>query len=236
VEYTRRFRPKLVICENVAGLLKRNRGCEPQIHSVRMAFEGLGYSFAYTQLDARNFLLPQRRTRIWMWAIRSDVAAAPAAGEVLKVLLQFERPQPAPLVRFLGHVDNDKQARQTINEREQAVLDCVLRERALQLQPEELLDLVVDIAKSVSRAPWCVQATPCVLPNSRLHWRRQQRVLDAREMAALQGIWPRDFPALESWCKSDKRSLVVRDMAGNAFTSTICTAVCLGVMVAISPC
>ena len=92
LEYTRRFRPKLVICENVAGLLKRNRGCEPQIHSVRMAFEGLGYSFAYTQLDARNFMLPQRRTRIWMWAIRSDVAAAPAAGEVLKVLLQLERP------------------------------------------------------------------------------------------------------------------------------------------------
>ena len=66
VEYTRRFRPKLVICESVAGLLKRNCGCEPHIHSVRMAFEELGYSFAYTQLDARNLLLPQRRTRIWM--------------------------------------------------------------------------------------------------------------------------------------------------------------------------
>ena len=38
VEYTRRFRPKLVICENVAGLLKRNSGCEPHINSVRMAF------------------------------------------------------------------------------------------------------------------------------------------------------------------------------------------------------
>ena len=133
-----------------------------------------------------------------------------------------------PLQKLLTSMVSDARPRHTINEREQAVLDCVLQERALQLQPEELLDLVVDIAKSVSRAPWCVQATPCVLPNSRLHWRRQQRVLDAREMAALQGIWPRDFPALESWRKSDKRSLVVRDMAGNAFTSTICTAVCFG--------
>ena len=61
-------------------------------------------------------------------------------------------------------------------------------------------------------------------------------MLDAREMAALQGIWPRDFPALEPWSQSDKLSLVVKDMAGNAFTSTICTAVRLGVMVAISPC
>jgi site-specific DNA-cytosine methylase len=156
----------LVICENVSGLLKRNRGCEPQIHFVRMAFEELGYAFAYTQLDARNFMLLQRRTRIWMWAIRSDVAAAPAAGEVLRVLVQFERPQPAPLDKFLRHVASDKQARQTINEREQAVLECVIQERALQLQPEELLDLVIDTAESVSRAPWCVQATPCVLPNA----------------------------------------------------------------------
>ena len=133
-------------------------------------------------------------------------------------------------------MDNDKQARQTIDEGEQAVLDCAFQEWALQLQPEELLELVVDIAKSVSRAPWSVQATPRVLPNSRLHWRRQQRVLDAHEMAALQGIWPRDFPAIESWRKSDKRLLVVRDVAGNAFTSTIFTAVRLGVMVAICPC
>ena len=109
------FRPKLVICENVVGLLKGNRGCEPQIHSVRVAFEEIGYLFAYTHLDARSFLLLQRRTRVWMWAIRSDVAAAPAAGEVPKIFLQLERPQSAPLVRFLRHVDSDKQARQTIN-------------------------------------------------------------------------------------------------------------------------
>ena len=75
-----------------------------------------------------------------------------------------------------------------------------------------------------------------MLPNSRLHWRRQQRVLSAYEVAALRGIWPRDFPALEPWCQSDTRSRVLVDMAGNAFTSTVCAAVCLGVMVAMSPC
>ena len=69
----------------------------------------------------------------------------------------------------------------------------LFQEQALQLQPEELLDLVVDIAKSVSHAPLSVPATPCVLPNSRLHWRRQQRALVAHEMAALQGMTSR-FP------------------------------------------
>jgi site-specific DNA-cytosine methylase len=66
----------LVICGNVAGLLKRNRGRNPQIYPVRAAFEKLGYSFAHMQLDARHFLVPQRRTRFWMWDTRLDVSAA----------------------------------------------------------------------------------------------------------------------------------------------------------------
>ena len=32
--YVERFRPKLVICENVTGLLKRFLGAEPQIHDL----------------------------------------------------------------------------------------------------------------------------------------------------------------------------------------------------------
>ena len=53
--YVRRFRPKLVICENVSGLLKRALGCDAQIHQVRKAFEEVGYAFAYKLVDARHF-------------------------------------------------------------------------------------------------------------------------------------------------------------------------------------
>ena len=95
-----------------------------------------------------------------------------------------------PLGKFLRPVASDTQPRQTINERDQEVLDGVVAaNRPLQrLEAEDLTDLVVEISKRTDRAPWCIGATPCVLPNSRLHWRLQQRVLDAREMAALQGI------------------------------------------------
>ena len=235
-DYVRRFRPKLVICENVCGLLKRNRGRDPQIWRVRSAFQELGYAFAWHMLNSKDFLVPQRRTRVWMWAIRSDVAAAPAAEAVKDILTSLERPHPVFLEKCLTPEGTDARPRQTINGREQDVLEHVVQaNRSLQrLAPEQLMDLVVDIAKSVGRSPWCIGATTCVLPNSRLHRQRQQRVLGAREMAALQGIWARGFPALESWCQSDKQSRVFMDLAGNAFTSTVCTAVCLGVMVAIS--
>jgi hypothetical protein len=60
--------------------------------------------------------------------------------------------------------------------------------------------------------------------------------MDAREMCALQGVWFRDCVALESRCKSEKQSWALMDLAGNAFTIAVCIAVCLGVMVAVSPC
>ena len=41
--YVRRNRPHIVICENVAGLLKRNRGRDPHIYQVRRDFQELGY-------------------------------------------------------------------------------------------------------------------------------------------------------------------------------------------------
>ena len=141
-------------------------------------------------------MVPQRRTRVWMWAIRSEVAPAPAVGEVQTILNALEEPQPVPLDKFVRRVASDTRACQTNKEREQDVLDGVVqRTRLLQrLEAEELTDLVVDIiSKSAGREPWCIGATPCALPHSPLHWRRQQRVLGAREMAALQGIWPRYF-------------------------------------------
>ena len=237
-QYVEGCRPRLVICENVSGLLKRARGCEAQIHHVRKAFEDLGYAFGHTLVDARNFLLPQRRTRVWMWAIRADASAAPAAAQVATILADLQQKEPVPLDGFLSAVAGDCQQRQSVNEREESALAAVLtNNRPLQrLSEEELQDLVVDISKSCGRAPWCLGAAPCVLPGSRLYWRRKQWVLGAREMAALQGIWCRDFPALQSWCEDPHRSRILMDMAGNAFTSTICIAVVLAVMVAISPC
>ena len=68
--YVQAFRPKIVICENVGGLLKRTHGESPQIVNVGEAFKRLGYHFAYRHVDARRYLLPHRRTRVWMWVIR----------------------------------------------------------------------------------------------------------------------------------------------------------------------
>ena len=259
--YVREVRPKIVICENVVGLLKRTRGGRPQIDDVREAFDGLGYHFAYRHVDARRYLLPHRRTRVWMWAIREDisaapaairedisaapaapaasavpaVSAAPAASKVNAILEQLEQLEPAPLGPFLEAAAGGERPRQELNARENMALDAVVRTGPVQRLTKPALEgLVVDLRGSEGRAPWCAGAAPCVLPRSRLYWQHGQCVLGPRQSAALQGIWPADFAGVVEWCEDQRRSHVVMDIAGNAFTSTVCMAVCLAVLLAIS--
>ena len=42
----------------------------------------------------------------------------------------------------------------------------------------------------------------------------------------MQGLWQMDFPALRRFCRGQKR--LARDLAGNAFSTTVCTAVVIG--------
>ena len=68
--YVRRYKPAIVICENVEGLVKRNKGREPVINDVRASFINAGYAFDHKVLHSRGYLLSQRRKRCWMWAFR----------------------------------------------------------------------------------------------------------------------------------------------------------------------
>jgi DNA (cytosine-5)-methyltransferase 1 len=64
------FSPRVLVFENVRGLLTRNAGID--FISVLKEFSTLGYRFGALELDAR-FFLPQSRPRIFIVAVRSDV-------------------------------------------------------------------------------------------------------------------------------------------------------------------
>ena len=68
--YIRRFKPRVVICENVEGLTRRIGGKAPQIQNVMKVFKSVGYSANWQVLDTCDYALPQRRKRCWMWAFR----------------------------------------------------------------------------------------------------------------------------------------------------------------------
>src|SRR6056297_3296054 len=78
------LKPKVVIAENVAGLLKGNaRGYVRQIFD---AFKKAGYSVQLFKLDASVMGVPQRRNRVFFIAFRNDLGFP-------KLTLSFNYPQ-----------------------------------------------------------------------------------------------------------------------------------------------
>ena len=232
--YVERFRPKLVICENVTGLLKRFLGAEPQIHAVRAVFAKLGYSFQHVAVDTRDFFLPQRRPRVWMWALRDGPQSQ--ADEIKAVIDNLPKRAHMPLRDMLTPVATDhKPARAALNVRELEVLRTAVetirqRRRGVGADWDEDFDVVVDLAKSTQRTRTCMNASTCVLPNSKLWLVRAGRFLTARECLALQGIWASDFRALDAWATHPKKLRLLHDLAGHAFITPVCMTVCLAVI------
>ncbi len=92
-------------------------------------------------------------------------------------------------------------------------------------------DLLVDLAKSKEHLVHCVDAVPCLTPNSLPFRVLESRFLRAKEIMAAQGLYEEDYPALERYAGSPSGERLLRDLAGNAFSSTVAMAVSLACLV-----
>lgn len=77
VRVTHELRPSFLIWENVPGLLNSHNGRD--FAAVLMALDHIGYSGAWTTLDAQHFGLAQRRRRVFGVFARRDIGAARCA-------------------------------------------------------------------------------------------------------------------------------------------------------------
>jgi DNA (cytosine-5)-methyltransferase 1 len=66
--------PKVVVIENVTGLLSSHRGCD--FHTVIRTLTDLGYGVAWRIMNSRYFGSPQSRPRVFVCAWHGDVGAA----------------------------------------------------------------------------------------------------------------------------------------------------------------
>ena len=71
VAYARCHRPKLVVGENVAGLLYRDDGAA--LSKIRADFEALGYRSYVWEIHAHHHGVPQARHRIFLIFVRDDL-------------------------------------------------------------------------------------------------------------------------------------------------------------------
>lgn len=75
IKYMQQHRPRLVVGENVPGLLTMDGG--QAIAKIQEELEGVGYKVALWNLYAPNYGVPQRRSRVFIIAVREDLPGLP---------------------------------------------------------------------------------------------------------------------------------------------------------------
>ncbi len=71
IDLAKRLQPKVVIAENVKGLLLGD--AQKYVNDILKAFNDAGYYISYKLLDASKMGVPQRRERVFFYAIRKDL-------------------------------------------------------------------------------------------------------------------------------------------------------------------
>jgi site-specific DNA-cytosine methylase len=235
MRYVLNFCPSIVVLENVEGLLKRVGGSPPPMEGVQSAFLKAGYSFGHCTLDPREFFLPHRRRRVWMWAFRGPDACRRCNSVAATIdLFRCEMQPVMDSILSKAALVGDTAA-STLTDRQWAVVDQAQELLLLQRGPRgpgELVDLIVDVAKSTERAARCVGASPCLTTNSLPYRCLTCRVLSPLEALACQGIFREDFVLLGAWAADPKKANLLRNLAGNSFASSVCLAVVFACMVA----
>ena len=86
--YTERHLPKIIIMENVTGLLGAvsQGGSVRNVDIVLSRLDALGYQHGYGVFDRRDFLVPQSRARVYLWAARPEYASWVAAWKGIVAL------------------------------------------------------------------------------------------------------------------------------------------------------
>lgn len=92
IDLAKELQPKVVIAENVKGLILGN--AIKYVQRIYREFEKAGYTLCHTLLDASKMGVPQRRERVFFTAIRNDLLSKIPVKETLfeiipEINLQF---------------------------------------------------------------------------------------------------------------------------------------------------
>ena len=91
--------------------------------------------------------------------------------------------------------------------------------------------LMVDLRPSKERTAFNQDAAPCLLTGSRIYDCARKRLLSPLAHLRLQGLFEEDFSAMAA--SEEQTSSLYRSLAGNSFSTSVLSAVLLGVLVAV---
>ena len=189
--------------------------------------EPLGYVLEYGKVDTQNFLLPQRRNRIYATA---DVSLGQTAHDY-GCAMQATMDQLASdaLIDTKKIFDESLPKSWLTTERQTAKLKEALEGACLR---EGSQDVFIDASTSNSRvAEYAVNVLTCVRPSHQIYSQRLERWVSVREMFAAQGLFQVNFANGQAVEDVLQNPTLAQDLAGNAFSATVMQAKMLASLV-----
>ena len=215
--------PALFFWENVTTVAETD---EPPVQKVAEDMDVLGYVFEWTKVDAQNYLLRQRRNRVYGSAdLNSGQDAKSYAEAMEKTMRRMESDVRFPFAEVFDETLPPEKPR---NNTAQHNVDLAKQKS----QIEQHTDLYVDASNSKSRGvEAAMDVLPCIKPTHPIYSIRLERYVTVAEMFKAQGLFRDDFDnpeAVDEILRSDKDA---QDLVGNAFASTCCQAKILSSLV-----
>ena len=178
--------------------------------------DSLGYVLEYGGVDSKNYLLPQRRNRIYATA---DVGHGQCADEYGK---KMKKTMDALASEFRIPVDTilqpDLPQEALTTERQETLLRDAVNRAAYQHHGRHVF---IDGSTSTTRAPeFAVDLLTCVRPTHGIYSEKLRRWVTVNEMCAAQGLWDINFANPEAVQAMLANTKDAQDLAGNAFSPT----------------
>lgn len=206
---------KVSIYENVRDAshsLKDENGVQqtPATTIIKDDLKNLGHVFEFSKLDTCNFLLPQRRERVWGSSCKGEDDLQYTTR--MRVTMQrFRSPHRIPLASILDPaLPQEELSNQRVQGQAQKV-EKMCAEKNLKVE-----DATFDLAGSAGRLPeWSHDALTCVRPTHRIWSMGRNRRVAPQEMLKAHGVFAWDFPNKEAL--DNLEPTLAHDCAGNAF-------------------
>lgn len=195
---------------------------------MKSDLETLGYVMEFGKVDTQDYLLPQRRNRIYATA---DCSNGQDASEYNKRMQETMDTLSSDFHIAFEHIfDQTLPAAQLSTERQNDKLQEALEQACLKFNSQNIF---VDVSSSKSRqAEYAHGVLTCVRPSHGIFSQKLGRWVTIEEMWKAQGLFRCNFdnPAAVDEMIAGPRDKA-QDLAGNAFSSTCTQAKVLATLI-----
>ena len=228
-EAMKKTKAQVSIFENVKDAshhLKDEQGVpqKPAVEVIKQDFAEMNHSFAWMKLDSSQFLVPQRRVRVWGSSCPGDCPDYETRMKMTWLRLRSSSRIPLSAILTDGLESETPPGGETAQKHIKEI-KRMCKERNLNWE-----EACFDIATSRVRLPeWAYQVLTCVRPSHKIWHLGLGRFIRSDEMLRSHGVFASDFAHPSAILELDPT--LCDDLAGNAFSTPVLIATMLATMV-----